>query len=250
MKILITNDDGYRAPGIQALYRELSRVHQVTLVAPDQEKSAVGHGITANSPLKYERVDLNCGGSGYAVSGTPADCVKLALFDLFQDAPPDMIVSGINAGSNTGINLNYSGTVGAAREGTLNGITAIAVSIQYGDVMDFDGTAAYVASMVETAFNMSLPPGVFLNINIPCIPIKNTLGVKVTRQADNNLAVKFDRRTNPRGRTYFWYDEMHPVRPEDNTDNDALLANCISITPIQCDMTAYTVIDALENAGF
>ncbi len=250
MKILITNDDGYRAPGIQALYRALSRDHQVILAAPDREKSAVGHGITLNHPLKYERVALNCGGSGYAVSGTPADCVKLALFDLFQAAPPDLIISGINAGSNTGININYSGTVGAAREGVLNGITAIAVSIQYGDVMDFDGTAAYVASVVDTACNISLPPGVFLNINMPCIPIKETLGVKVTRQADNNLAVKFDRRTNPRGRTYFWYDELRPVRPEDHTDNDALLANYISITPIQCDMTAYQVIADLENAGF
>lgn len=249
MKILITNDDGYRAPGILALYRALARDHEVILAAPDRERSAIGHGITLNQPLKYERVDLSCGGSGYAVAGTPADCVKLGLFE-FYDHPPDLVISGINAGSNTGINLNYSGTAGAAREASLNGVTALAVSIQHGDVMDFSGMADYLGSLVGKVSDMGLPPGVFLNLNGPCIPIKEAQGVKITRQADNNLSTEFDRREDPRGKSYFWYGGMIPVRPEGDTDNDALLENYISITPIQCDMTAYPVMAELQNFGF
>lgn len=249
MKILITNDDGYRAPGILALYRALALDHEVILAAPDRERSAIGQAITLNQPLKYDRVDLNGGGSGYAVAGTPADCVKLGLFE-FYDSPPDLVVSGINAGSNTGINLNYSGTAGAAREAALNGLTAIAVSIQSGDVMDFSGMADYVESMVDKVSDMGLPNGVFLNVNGPCIPIKETRGVRITRQADNNLSTEFDRRIDPRGKSYLWYAKMLPVRPEDDTDNDALLDHYISITPIQCDVTAYSVLADLQQSGF
>lgn len=248
MKILITNDDGYRAPGILALYRALVRDHEVILAAPDRERSAIGHGITLNQPLRYERVDLNHGGSGYAVAGTPADCVKLGLYEFYDD-PPDLVISGINAGSNTGINLNYSGTAGAAREAALNGLTALAVSIQYGDVMDFTGMAEYVETLVTKVSAMDLPAGVFLNVNGPCIPIKDAQGVRITRQADNNLSTGFDRQKDPRGKAYFWYAGMLPVRPEDDTDNDALLENYISITPIQCDMTAYPVMAELQHSG-
>ncbi len=249
MKILITNDDGYRAPGILALYRALVRDHEVVLVAPDRERSAIGHGITLNQPLRYDRVDLNGGGSGYAVTGTPADCVKLGLFE-FYDTPPDLVISGINAGSNTGINLNYSGTAGAAREAALNGLTALAVSIQYGEIMDFAGMADYVGSTVEKVIAQGLPKGVFLNINGPCIPVKEARGVRITRQADNNLSTDFNRQEDPRGKSYFWYGNMVPVRPEDDTDNDALLEKYISITPIQCDTTAYPVMAELQQFGF
>ncbi len=249
MKILITNDDGYRAPGILALYKALVLDHEVILAAPDRERSAIGHGITLNQPLKYDRVDLNGGGSGYAVAGTPADCVKLGLFEFYH-SPPDLVVSGINAGSNTGINLNYSGTAGAAREAALNGLTAMAVSIQYGDVMDFAGMADYVGSMVDKVSAMGLPNGVFLNVNGPFNLIKETRGTRITRQADNNLSTKFDRRVDPRGKSYLWYGKMLPVRPENDTDNDALLDNYISITPIQCDMTAYPVLAELQQSGF
>jgi len=248
MKILITNDDGYRAPGILALYKALAVNHEVVLAAPDRERSAVGHGITLNQPLGYERVALNGGGSGYAVTGTPADCVKLGLFE-FCDKTPDLVISGINPGSNTGINLNYSGTAGAAREAALNGLTAMAVSIQYGDPMDFAGMADYLVSLVDKVCAMGLPSGVFLNVNGPCIPFKDIRGVRITRQANNNLSTDFERRKNPRGKSYFWYGKMQPVRPEDDTDNDALLEKCISITPIQCDMTAYPVLAELTQSG-
>ncbi len=249
MKILLTNDDGYRAPGILALYNALKTKHEVTLAAPDRERSAIGHGITLHHPLKYEPVHLNGGGSGYAVSGTPADCVKLGLFDICQ-GKPDLVISGINAGSNTGVNINYSGTAGAAREAAINNIGALAVSIQYGEVMDFEGMADYTASNLDRIKALDLPKGVFLNINGPAIPIEQVNQVRITCQADNNLSNTFDRRTDPRDRCYYWYGNMEPVDPGPETDNNALAENCISITPLQCDMTAYAAMDILNKAGF
>lgn len=249
MKILITNDDGYQAPGIRALFNALKSDHEVTLAAPDREKSAVGHGITLHTPLKHQKVSLGHDGVGHAVAGTPADCVKLALFDIC-DKKPDLVISGINAGSNTGININYSGTVGAAREAAINKIPAIAVSIQFGEIMDFKGVAAYTASILDKAMDLNLPPGVFLNVNAPAIPVDRIEGTKITSQADNNLADVFDCRRDPRNRTYYWYAPMTPEVPCTGSDNNALLEKYISITPLQCDMTAHTAMDIIAKAGF
>lgn len=249
MKILITNDDGYQAPGIRALFNALKSNHEVTLAAPDREKSAVGHGITLHTPLKHQKVCLGRDDFGHAVAGNPADCVKLALFDIC-DQTPDLVISGINAGSNTGLNINYSGTVGAAREAAINKIPAIAVSIQYGDTMDFQGMAAYAASILEKAMTLDLPPGVFLNINAPAISFDRIAGTKVTSQADNNLINMFDRRMNPRDLTYYWYAGMGQKEPcGEGSDNSALLENFISITPLQCDMTAHAAMDLVAKAG-
>ncbi len=248
MKILVTNDDGYQAPGIRALFNTLKSDHEVTLAAPDREKSAVGHGITLHTPLKHQKVRLGHGDFGHAVAGNPADCVKLALFDIC-DQTPDLVISGINAGSNTGLNINYSGTVGAAREAAINKIPAIAVSIQYGDTMDFHGMAAYTASILDKAMALDLPPGVFLNINAPAISFDRIAGTKVTSQADNNLINVFDRRLNPRDLTYYWYAGMEQKVPCEGSDNSALLENFISITPLQCDMTAHAAMDVVAKAG-
>ncbi|NDY71922.1 5'/3'-nucleotidase SurE [Desulfobacter hydrogenophilus] len=249
MKILVTNDDGYQAPGIRALFNALNSDHEVTLAAPDREKSAVGHGITLHTPLKHQKVRLGHNNFGHAVTGNPADCVKLALFDIC-DQIPDLVISGINAGSNTGLNINYSGTVGAAREAAINKIPAIAVSIQYGETMDFQGIAAYTASILDKAMDLNLPPGVFLNINAPAISFDRIAGTKVTAQADNNLINVFDRRLNPRDLTYYWYAGMEQAVPCEGSDNSALLKNYISITPLQCDMTAHAAIDVVAKADF
>ncbi|WP_321494356.1 5'/3'-nucleotidase SurE [uncultured Desulfobacter sp.] len=249
MKILLTNDDGYQAPGIRALFNALKSKHKVTLAAPDREKSAVGHGITLHMPLKHQKVRLGHNDIVHAVAGNPADCVKLALFDIC-DQRPDLVISGINAGSNTGININYSGTVGAAREAAINKIPAIAVSIQFGEIMDFHGMAEYTSSILEKAMALDLPPGVFLNINAPAIPFDRIAGTKVTSQADNNLADVFDCRRDPRNRTYYWYAPMKTEVPCEGSDNNALLANFISITPLQCDMTAHAAMDMITKAGF
>ena len=249
MKILVTNDDGYQAPGILALFNALKSDHEVTLAAPDREKSAVGHGITLHTPLKDLKVLVGHDDFAHAFAGNPADCVKLALFDIC-DQTPDLVISGINAGSNTGLNINYSGTVGAAREAAINGIPAIAVSIQYGDDMDFHGMASYTASILEKAMALNLPPGIFLNINAPAVSFDRIAGTKVTSQADNNLINVFDRRRNPRDLTYYWYAGMSPNEPSEGSDDSALLKNFISITPLQCNMTAHAAMDMVAKADF
>ena len=247
MKILLTNDDGYNAPGILALFEILGDDHEVMLVAPDREKSAIGHGITLNKPMKINSVNLSNGGKGYALNGTPADCVKLGLFKFYTSVP-DLVISGINPGSNTGVNINYSGTVGAAREAALNGIPAIAVSIfKKGSVSDFNDMAEFTAQIVDRITDFNLPQGVFLNMNAPDIPVNEARGVKITRQAMDNLSKKFEKRIDPRGQTYYWYGRIGKIKGHGNTDVNALLKNYISITPVQCDMTDYKTLADLES---
>jgi len=252
MKILLTNDDGYNAPGILSLYKALGSNHEIILVAPDREKSAVSHAISLNDPLRITRVDLKCDGKGYAVSGTPADCIKLGLFELFN-SPPDLVLSGINPGSNTGININYSGTVAAAREAALNGVPGMAVSIfNRGKVLDFDGMARYTARLADKICDVPLPKGTFLNINAPDIPIDTVQGVKITRQETRNLSKQFEKRSDPKKRTYYWYSaigQLSGIQEQDGIDTDviALSRNYISITPIQCDITDYKTITDLES---
>ena len=247
MKILLTNDDGYNAPGILALYETLRSNHEVMLVAPDREKSAISHGITLNEPMRIDRVNLSNGGGGYSITGTPVDCVKLGLF-RFYTSPPDLVISGINPGSNTGVNINYSGTVGAAREAALNGISSIAVSMfKKGNISDFYGMAQFIAQIVNKITDCNLPSGVFLNINAPDIPISEARGVKITRQASDNLSKQFEKRVDPRNQSYYWYGGIGRVTGEGNTDVNALLENYISITPIQCDMTYYKTLEKLES---
>ena len=247
MKILLTNDDGYNAPGILALYETLRSHHEVMLVAPDRERSAVSHGITLNEPMRIDRVTLNNDGEGYSITGTPADCIKLGLFK-FYTSPPDLVISGINPGSNTGININYSGTVGAAREAALNGILGIAVSIyKKGTVIDFSGIAQFVAQIVNKIHNYSLPLGTFLNINTPDIPMNEVRGIKITRQAFDNLSTQFKKRVDPRNKSYYWYGSIDKIKGEGNTDVNALLENYISISLIQCDMIYYKTLKELES---
>ncbi len=245
MKILLTNDDGYSAPGILALHEALSARHDVILAAPDRERSAIGHAITLNQHLRLKTVRFNGGKKGYAVTGTPADCIKLGLFELYR-TPPDLVVSGINPGSNTGVNINYSGTVGAAREAALNGVSSVAVSIIHGKKMDFQGMAGFIALMADKIHGTGLPAGTFLNINAPNIPVDDMLGVKITRQSANNLSTIFEKRTDPRNQPYYWYGNMVPTSSEMDTDDTALDENYISITPMQCDVTDYNTMKALE----
>lgn len=248
MKILLTNDDGYNAPGIQALYKALRSDHEVILIAPDREKSAVGHGITLNTPIRISKINLNSN-FGYAIDGTPADCVKLGLFKFFKTLP-DLVISGINPGTNTGVNINYSGTVGAAREAALNGLPSMAVSIKRGKSIDFQGMSEFIASLTYKIGDYNLPLGTFLNINAPDIPIKQTLGVKITRQASDNISTQFEKRLDPRNGTYYWYGNLNQVESESDTDVNAISQNYISITPIQCDNTDYKTMLTLDSLQF
>ena len=246
MKILLTNDDGYNAPGILALDDALSPMHEVLIVAPDQDKSAVSHSITLNKPLRITKVKLHNGREGYSLSGTPADCIKLGLFELYSQAP-DLIISGINPGTNTGVNINYSGTVGAAREGAINKITSIAVSVKKADgIMDFKGIARFIANFVEKIQDIDLPFGTFLNINAPDIPITESTLVRITRQGQDNVSEGFEKRVDPRKRNYYWYADINRTSSEEDTDIHVLSINAISITPLKCDFTDYEVMKRIE----
>ena len=247
MKILLTNDDGYNAPGILALYKTLQSCHEVTLIAPDREKSAVGHGITLNEPMRIETINSMGKDRVYAISGTPADCVKLGLSQIFN-SPPDLVISGINPGSNTGVNLNYSGTVGAAREAAINGILSMAVSIfKKGEDLDFKGMSQFTARIADQIHDFRLPSGTFLNINAPCVPIDEVLGVKITRQASNNVSKEFEKKKDPKNRVYYWYGRIETIVDEPGTDVNAISENYISMTPIQCDITDYKTLAELKK---
>ncbi|MGP8049344.1 MAG: 5'/3'-nucleotidase SurE [Desulfobaccales bacterium] len=246
--ILLTNDDGIYAPGLWALYQELRQLGEVSVVAPESEQSAVGHAISLANPLRVKKVSLDGGVQGWAVSGTPADCVKIALSELLPE-PPQMVVSGLNLGPNVGINVLYSGTVSAATEASILGVRAMAVSLNsYKAEADF-AAAARLAR--ETVARLRSWPGwkkgVCLNINLPALPPDRVLGLKFTRQDMGPLVEHFERRVDPREHVYYWLAEINQRRlPDPETDYGALAAGFISITPIHHDLTDYRTLEALK----
>ncbi|MGD9301372.1 MAG: 5'/3'-nucleotidase SurE [Desulfobacterales bacterium] len=247
MKVLLTNDDGIHAPGLWALYNRLAGVHRVEVVAPDRERSAIGHAITLHQPLRATRLSVNGGFSGYAVNGTPADCVKLGFSQIFSDSP-DVVIAGANAGANVGANLNYSGTVAAAKEAALGGKIGIAVSIEGPEVDNYDAAASFVAQLCEAVYARGLPFGTFLNVNIPDYPLAEMAGVRISRQAVEVLSESVEKRTDPRNRTYFWQGrDMQSFGENPQLDGAALKERFISITPVKCDMTDYQVLEDMEG---
>lgn len=247
MIVLLTNDDGIYAQGLWALYKRFVGRHHVAVVAPDRERSAIGHAITLNQPLRASRVSLNGGYTGYAVNGTPADCIKLAIGEILPERP-DVVVSGINPGANVGANLNYSGTVAAAKEAALGGIAGIAVSIE-GQKADYcDDAALFVAELCGIVHAKGLPFGTFLNVNIPNRPLKEIAGVRISRQGVELLSEYVEKRLDPRNLTYYWQGrDMQSFGDDPEIDGAALGQNCISITPVKCDMTDYQVLEDLKG---
>lgn len=250
LNILLTNDDGIQAAGLWALHRALSREHQVTVIAPDRERSAVSHGITLHQPIRAVQMSVNGGDPGWAVSGTPADCVKLALVELLENRP-DMVIAGINPGANVGVNLNYSGTVAAAKEAALYGLKALSVSIQGFENLHYDDAAGFVAHLVPLIHSKAIPVGTFLNLNFPNLPAIQTAGVRVTRQSTDPYHEYFDKRQDPRNRVYYWQgSESMPVYSHSDADGAVLDQNHISITPVRCDMTDYKLLEDLKQWDF
>jgi 5'-nucleotidase len=245
--ILVTNDDGIAAPGIHVLVQELRQIAKVVVVAPDSEKSAVGHAITLSDPIRvtcYKKANF---WEGYAVSGTPADSVKIAVGALLERRP-DMVVSGINLGSNAGINVIYSGTVSAATEGTILGIPSIAISLTTYTEPLFQTAARFAVRIVKLVLAKGLPPRTLLNINVPSLPEEKIRGVRITRQGMANFAEEFDRRIDPRNRVYYWMNgAKEDVEESDDVDDNAIKNGYISITPVKYDLTNYEFIDSLQN---
>lgn len=246
MKLLLSNDDGIYAEGLRALYRRFSETCSTAVVAPDQECSAVSHAITLEKPIRSRNLSLSNGDIAYAVSGTPADCIKLAMIELLEERP-DLMISGINPGANTGVHINYSGTLAAAREAVFYGIPAIAVSIMGKTPGYYDQAAQFVEDLARKVMTNGLPDGTFLNVNIPDLPLEGIQGVRISNQ---NLALPRERvemRFDPRERPYYWHGVAAQTPDEDSDSDVAVIAkDYISITPIKCDMTDYQSIRTLK----
>lgn len=246
MKILLTNDDGIHARGLMALYEQLSVDHEVDVVAPESEMSAVGHAITLTSPLRVQAVHKNGSFFGYGVRGTPADCVKIAIQELLK-MPPDIIISGINPGANVGVNVLYSGTVSAATEGAFLGIDSAAISLNTQKDPDYTTAARFCHEIIRFININGLKKGTALNVNVPALPAEKIKGVSITRQAVSMLKDKFDRRIDPRGDTYYWLSDETPVEKEaEDSDAMALKDDRITITPISYDLTCQGEMERLK----
>lgn len=249
--ILVTNDDGITAPGLRALVRYMKEIGDVVVVAPDSPQSGKGHAITLDIALyaKKMKTDLENGAKEeYSCSGTPADCVKMGLQELL-DRKPDICVSGINHGSNSSINVIYSGTMSAAIEAGIEGIPAIGFSLcDYSWNADFSQAEESIKKIVREALSNEIPTGVVLNVNIPKLNKQDIKGIKICRQARANWKEKFDKRTNPMGKDYYWLTgEFELLDKGEDTDEWALANGYISIVPTQFDLTAHHAIQNINN---
>lgn len=248
MHILLTNDDGIAAEGIIALRRELARIAEVTVVAPERERSASGHGITVHKPLRVKSYNYSDGTSGWSVSGTPADCVKLALDALVKNKKPDLVVSGINFGANLGTDVLYSGTVSAAIEAAILGCPSIAVSLVTGDDCCFSFAAEFTSHLCCMLFDKELPADTLLNVNIPNRNKEAILGVEITKLGNHRYDNTVHKREDPWGKVYYWLaGEIVDSNQDEGTDVAAINAGRVSITPIHFDLTNYQLIDRLKS---
>jgi 5'-nucleotidase len=256
MRLLISNDDGIFALGIRSLANQLAAAgHEVSVVCPDRERSATGHGLTLHQPIRAEVVEsvFHPAVKAWACSGTPADCVKLALWALLEDKP-DLVLSGINHGSNLGTDVLYSGTVSAAMEGVVEGIPSIAFSLTSFTSREFGPAAAFAQSLVAKLEKHSLPE-ILLNVNVPAVAAESIAGVAITRQGIRRYIDVFEKRIDPRGKTYYWLagelledvEESGYLADQAPTDVQAIRNNYITITPLQYNLTCASSLTMLKN---
>lgn len=246
--ILISNDDGIGSDGIRALWREIRKFAEVVVVAPHTQQSAVGHSITVASPIRARKHLIDKNFFGYAVEGSPADSVKLAVRNLLKGKKIDLLLSGINHGANTAINIIYSGTVSAATEGTILGIPSIAVSLASFTYKDFSVAAKFASKISKVVLKHGLPHGTLLNVNVPAVKKSDIKGVLITRQGKSYWDDFYDSRLDPNQREYFWLTGKMAVLDNDREfDQTALGENYISVTPVQYDLTDYKLLDTLKN---
>jgi 5'-nucleotidase len=243
--ILVCNDDGIFSPGIRALAEVADEFGDVEIIAPDRQQSAVGHAITVTTPLRSRSFQVDGRFHGQAVTGTPADSVKLA-HDQLMKRKPDLVVSGINHGSNAGINILYSGTVSAATEGTILGYPSIAVSCtDYDEDADLSGAKDAARRVIGYVLSQGLPKGVTLNLNVPSGPLK---GIKWARQANSRYVEEFEGRIDPNNKSYYWLTgRLQLLEEGEDIDVNVIKHGYASLTPIQYDMTAYTLLKNVED---
>lgn len=245
--VMLTNDDGIGSPGLLALYRVFRKQYEVVVVAPATEMSAVGHAITLSDPLRVSDYYRNGEFYGYAVKGTPADCVKIGYWAILR-RKPDLIISGINIGPNTGINTIYSGTVSAATEGAILGVPSFAISLGTFKNPEFAYAAKFAKKLADKLIKRKLPEGIYLNVNVPACPEKDIRGVSVTRQGLALYREDFDKRIDPHGRTYYWLSGQK-INKETSVEYDdgAIDQNYVSVTPVHYDLTCYDFLDDLQK---
>ncbi|WP_103913613.1 5'/3'-nucleotidase SurE [Halpernia humi] len=246
--ILVTNDDGITAPGIRNLVKFMTEIGEVIVVAPNSPQSGKGHAITINSTLTYEEIQLEGSQKDYALSGTPVDCVKFAL-DKILTRKPDLVVSGINHGANSSINVIYSGTMSAAVEAGVEGLQAIGFSLlDFAWDADFSQGKKYIQKIVKNILENPLPKGIVLNVNIPKLPEDEIKGIKVCRQAHAKWEENFDERTNPHGKKYYWLSGyFNNMDSDKNADENALAEGYVSVVPVKFDLTAHDYIAELST---
>jgi len=247
--ILVTNDDGITAPGIRALIQVMKKLGEVVVVAPDAVQSGMGHAVTIHSPLYLDGVVIDEGSQKeYKSNGTPVDCVKLAINEVLQ-RKPDLIVSGINHGANSSINVLYSGTMSAAVEGGIEGIPSIGFSLtDFHWDADLEASKYYAEQIAAYVLKNGLPKGIVLNVNIPNVPLKEIKGIKVARQSHDKWVEAFEKRTNPHGRNYYWLTgTFSSFDKKPDTDVFALENKYVSVVPVHFDMTAHQWIDKLKT---
>jgi len=251
--ILVTNDDGFRSAGIEALVEMVKPFGNVVVVAPEEGHSGMSHAITIKTPLRLKKHKRTDDVDFYSVNGTPVDCVKLAMNQLFTSKLPDLVVSGINHGSNSSISIIYSGTMAAAIEGCLYGVPSIGFSIlDYDETPDFTATIEYGRLIVRNVLENGLTPGSCLNVNVPVLPLKSVKGIKVTRQNKGTWREEFEKRTDPRGVDYYWLTGYFLNEEPNATDTDEYWLNegYITVVPVHVDLTDYKELDRIKSWRF
>lgn len=248
MRILLTNDDGVNAPGLAALRKALSDLGDLTVVAPDTERSGVAHSVTLAQPLRIRKVYHSEEFFGFGINGAPADCVKLACREILG-ALPDLLCSGMNLGANVAINVLYSGTVAAAIEGAILGVPSVAFSLAETEKPDFDEAARVAREVLGLILATGIPERTVLNVNIPGLPRAAIRGIRVTHQSRTSYNELFEKRRDPWGRPYFWITGQMTNDYEREPDSDlrALRDGYVSITPVHFDVTAYDTIPTLRS---
>ena len=247
MKILVSNDDGIDSVGIYSLVEALKEIAEVTVIAPHKEQSAVGHAITMQTPLRVFEYQKNGKFFGYAVDGTPADCVKIGIRNLMP-APPDLVVSGINHGSNTAINIIYSGTVSAAREAAIMDVPSIAISVTSHAVMDFSFAAEVAKQLALEVVEKGMPKGTMLNVNVPNLPKDKIAGILLTKQGKSKWDDIYEKRIDPYGRNYYWLTgNLFELDHDLVFDQAAIKKDYVSVTPIHFDLTDLETYEEMKN---
>jgi 5'-nucleotidase len=248
--ILVTNDDGINAPGIRALIEVVKSMGEVVVVAPDKPQSGMGHAITLNNTLRVNKIKDEPNYKEFSSSGTPVDCVKLAVKKILH-RQPDLLVSGINHGYNSSINVIYSGTMSAAIEGALENIPSIGFSLgNYSIEADFRAASIISETVIREALKHKMPEKICLNVNIPPIAFEEINGIKICRQSDANWDENFDERVDPNGNKYYWLTGVFKNYDNgEDTDLWALSNNYVSIVPVQYDLTSYKAMDNIRSWG-